>query len=99
MDTTSVRSPWIGALRSFLIAAMTTSRRLTELKLSRLRRGVRQMDVAFAAHIAQPRLSMLENGYVEPRLDELERLAMALETSVEALRGAHAEYMPNCLAE
>ena len=59
--------------------------RLTKMKLRRLERGFLQVELAHRANIARCRLSELENGHIEPRPDEIERLASALNVSVESL--------------
>ena len=51
---------------------------LTRIKLCRLQIGARQLELSQRAGITRQRLSELECGYVEPRADELERLADAL---------------------
>jgi len=48
------------------------------LRALRLVRGLRQMEVAQAAGISPAVLSNLENGWREPRQDELLRLLQAL---------------------
>jgi transcriptional regulator with XRE-family HTH domain len=60
--------------------------RLTTLKRLRLELGKLQLDVARAADIGAPRLSLIENGHVEASADELTRLAAALGADVDALR-------------
>jgi transcriptional regulator with XRE-family HTH domain len=59
--------------------------RLTTIKLRRLERGFLQVELAQRANIARCRLSELENGHIEPRLDEIERIARALDVPAEAL--------------
>jgi transcriptional regulator with XRE-family HTH domain len=60
----------------------------TQLKLARVARGVLQVDIARRARIDRSRLSQLENGWLEPRDEELQRLAVALGVPVEQLRAA-----------
>jgi transcriptional regulator with XRE-family HTH domain len=62
--------------------------RATKLKLLRLELNRLQVEVALAAGINQARLSLLENGHVAPRGDELDRLSRALGVPVELLRAA-----------
>ena len=59
--------------------------RLTNFKLTRLKIGRLQIEVATAACIPRPRLSEIENGHAKPRPDELRRLALELGVTVEAL--------------
>ena len=59
--------------------------RLTRIKLYRLQSGLRQIELAQRADIARCRLSELECGWIEPRAEELKRLARALGVSVENL--------------
>lgn len=58
---------------------------LTPIKLHRLRAGRRQIEVALATGIARCRLSEIECGYLQPRPDELQRLAAALGVAAEML--------------
>jgi transcriptional regulator with XRE-family HTH domain len=67
--------------------------RLTSMKLCRFERGVMQNVLARRADIAWGRLSAIENGFAEARLDELQRIAAALQVPLDALlagySGAH----------
>jgi transcriptional regulator with XRE-family HTH domain len=58
---------------------------LTPIKLRRLERDLPQVVVATRAGIPRARMSELECGYVQPRADELARLADVLGVSVNAL--------------
>lgn len=49
-----------------------------ELKVRRIRRGVKQLQLSRETGISATRLSMIENGWVQPRADELERYEKAL---------------------
>jgi len=60
--------------------------RLTQYKLARLERGLLQVELAQKAKIERSRLSMIENGHVLPRTDELQRLAEGLGLNTDALR-------------
>lgn len=51
-----------------------------QLKLKRIRLRVRQIEVSRASGIATSRLSLIENGYVKPRADELMAICAALGT-------------------
>lgn len=64
---------------------------LTSIKLARLRADRRQVEVVLATGIPRARYSEIECGYIQPRPDELERLAVVLGVSVEALREPESE--------
>ena len=53
-------------------------RKVSELKLEIVRRGLCQVDVAQTARISETRLSRIVNGRAEPTEHELNRLARAL---------------------
>ena len=59
------------------------------LKVRELRnlRGMKQVELAEKAQIAQAYLSEIENGKTEPSLSVLKRLADVLEVSVSELIG------------
>ena len=57
-----------------------------ELKIARIRKGLSQWDLAGKTEIPNYRISLIETGRVEPKADELRRLADALETTPEVLR-------------
>jgi transcriptional regulator with XRE-family HTH domain len=59
--------------------------RLTEIKLERLRRGLRQLELAQLTGISRCRLSEIECGWIAPRADELERIARALDVPLACL--------------
>ena len=56
------------------------------IKLLRLLRHQSQFDLSLETRIPTYRLSNIENGKVEPREDELTKLAEALQTTPEVLR-------------
>jgi len=56
-----------------------------ELKKTRILKEINQFQLRIATGIHQSRISHIENGYVQPRDDEKEKLAKALGTSVEKL--------------
>ncbi len=56
-----------------------------ELKIARIRKGLSQWDLAGKTEIPNYRISLIETGRVEPKADELKRLADALGTSPETL--------------
>jgi len=60
-------------------------RKLRKLKLFRTILGISQWDLAEQTKIRNYRLSLIENGRVEPKAEELEALAKALGTTVEIL--------------
>ena len=59
--------------------------RLTPVKRCRFERGVLQMVLAKRAAIAWGRLSAIENGAAQADVDELRRIAAALQVPIEAL--------------
>jgi len=59
--------------------------RLTKLKLTRIEHERAQIDVAMQAGINPTRMNRLENGWLQPRADELQRIAGALGVPVGAL--------------
>ena len=61
--------------------------RLTKIKLARLARNAHQYEIAARAGLTQSRLSWIENGHVEPRADELRRIARALGVAQHELTG------------
>ena len=67
------------------------SRTITPLKRARFELGLLQADVAARAHIHQTRLSQLENGRLQPRTEELERIAGALGVPIDTLLHPVAE--------
>lgn len=55
------------------------------LKTMRLLAGLRQIDVHRRVGIWPSRLSMIENGLLRPRDDEIKRLAKVYQTTPEKL--------------
>jgi predicted transcriptional regulator len=47
---------------------------ITELKLKRIMTGLKQVEVAKLAGIDRQRLCMLENGWIDPKPDELKKI-------------------------
>ncbi len=60
-------------------------RKLRKFKLFRTILGISQWDLAEQTKIRNYRLSLIENGRVEPKDEELEALAKALGTTPELL--------------
>lgn len=58
---------------------------LTPIKQARLEREVPQWDLSNRTGIRASRLSQIENGRVEARPDEIERIAAALRVSLTSL--------------
>jgi transcriptional regulator with XRE-family HTH domain len=50
-----------------------------------MERGVHQIELSLNAHVERSRLSRLENGWENPKPDEVERIARALGVSTDAL--------------
>lgn len=65
-------------------------RTITPLKRLRFELGVRQLEIAHRASISISRLSLIENGHVTARDNELTRIAAALGVSADVLRPAGA---------
>lgn len=64
---------------------------LTAVKRVRLESGRRQIEVARSAGLNAPRLSLIENGWVEARPDEIERIAAALGVTPRDIAPAQSE--------
>ena len=64
--------------------------RISKLKLLRYQRSILQIEVATRAGIDRARLSLIECGHVQPRPDEIERIARALNVAAEVVREAAA---------
>ena len=58
---------------------------MLNLKIIRITRGVSQWDLSRQTKIPNYRISLIENGRVEPKTEELEALAKALESTVAIL--------------
>ena len=58
---------------------------MTRLKLERLARGFSQHAVAAATHIAQPHVSLIETGRLNPTTEELARLAQLFKVAPHEL--------------
>ncbi|MDA2937166.1 helix-turn-helix domain-containing protein [Acidobacteria bacterium AH-259-A15] len=58
---------------------------MISIKFLRLLRRQSQFDLSLETRIPTYRLSNIENGKVEPKPNELKKLAAALETTVEVL--------------
>jgi len=57
------------------------------LKFERITKRVSQWDLSQQTGIPNYRISLIENGRVKPRPEELTLLAKALGTTVEAIEG------------
>ncbi|HUV58526.1 MAG TPA: helix-turn-helix transcriptional regulator [Desulfatiglandales bacterium] len=58
---------------------------MNKLRKTRVLKEMNQFQLRIATGIHQSRISLIENGYVEPRDDEKKRLAKALKEPVETL--------------
>ena len=58
---------------------------MTPLKLARIKQNRLQVAVAATAGIDVTRLNRIENGWVAPKPDEIERIAAALGVTVKSL--------------
>lgn len=50
-----------------------------KLKLKRLKSGLTQYELSLSTGIVQPRLSLIENGLLEPTKEQLEAIIKGLE--------------------
>lgn len=62
--------------------------RFTLFKRLRLERNLLQIELAQRARLNVARLSQIENAHVAPKLEELQRLAAALDVPLRALSGS-----------
>ena len=60
---------------------------MNKLRETRVLRRVTQFQLRIATGIHQSKISMIENGLIEPRDDEKKRLAKALGLKVEEIWG------------
>ncbi len=58
---------------------------MKKLKLTRISKDISQWDLSQTTGIPNYRISLIENGRVEPKAEELEALAAALGTTAEAI--------------
>jgi transcriptional regulator with XRE-family HTH domain len=65
--------------------AEVSSMGVNRFKLARLEKGLRQIDVARAAHIGEGYLSRIETGRVNPRPEVVKRIAQVLNISSDFL--------------
>ena len=76
---------------------MKQIRRLTRLKLIRLQSGLSQSEVAKKISLAQSRLSVFENGQIDPSPKQKKKIAKVFGLSVEELFEPDEELKPNAL--
>ncbi len=58
---------------------------MKKLKLTRIDKDISQWDLSQTTGIPNYRISLIENGRVQPKAEELEALAAALGTTAEAI--------------
>ncbi len=58
---------------------------MKKLKLTRISKDISQWDLSQTTGIPNYRISLIENGRVQPKAEELEALATALGTTAEAI--------------
>ena len=58
---------------------------MKQLKLTRIVKDISQWDLSQQTGIPNYRISLIENGRVEPKPEELKALAKALGTTTEAI--------------
>ena len=51
---------------------------VTNLKLERIKAGLKQLEVFKATGIDRARLSLIENGWIEPRAEEIQKIKEAI---------------------
>jgi transcriptional regulator with XRE-family HTH domain len=56
---------------------------VTELKLRRMKAGLKQLQIFKETGIDRSRLSLIENGWIDPKPDELKK--------IQAVISAHAK--------
>lgn len=66
---------------------------MKSLKLLRMLSGKSQFELGVETHIPSYRLSRLENGWAEPTEEELHKLAAALDTTPDQIRGEVSEQL------
>jgi len=59
---------------------------MKNLKITRILQGISQWDLATKTGIPNYRISLIENGRVEPKPGELKALAEALQTTTQAIK-------------
>jgi len=62
---------------------------MNKLRETRVVKRVTQFQLRIATGIHQSKISMIENGLIEPREDEKKRLAKALGVRVEEIWGSN----------
>lgn len=55
------------------------------LKIIRIRKGITQWELSKQTNIPNYKISLFENGHIEPNKEEKKKLAKALGTKVEEL--------------
>ncbi len=67
---------------------------MNQLKVLRAIKRITQFKLSLKSGILQSRLSLLENGLIEPRADEKEKLAKALGVSVKEIFPGNVNSIP-----
>lgn len=71
-----------------MLAFLFGGRKMTEkqkLRTIRVDRSLTQWDVGIGSLISQPRISLLERGFVSPTADEKQRIAQVLGVTVDQI--------------
>ena len=72
---------------------------MKNLKIARILKGTSQWDLSTKTGIPNYRISLIENGRVEPKPEELRALAEALQTTPQAIREEVSELPKAALAQ
>ncbi len=67
---------------------------MNQLKVLRAIKRITQFKLSLKSGILQSRLSLMENGLIEPREEEKEKLAKALEVSAEEIFPGNVNSIP-----
>ncbi len=72
---------------------------MKNLKIARILKGTSQWDLSTKTGIPNYRISLIENGRVEPKPEELKALAEALETTPQAIKEETGEIPKAAMAQ
>ena len=72
---------------------------MKNLKIARILKGISQWDLSQKTGIPNYRISLIENGRVKPKPEELRALAEALQTTPQAIKEEVSEVPKAALAQ
>ncbi len=72
---------------------------MKKLKLTRIDKDISQWDLSQTTGIPNYRISLIENGRVEPKPEELKALAEALQTTPQAIEEEAGEVPKAAMAQ